>query len=285
MPLFKKKNDSLDRRRAVRQEMPVAQDARKRKINKILIILLIIFIILMAGFIWLLIKNNYFDVQDISIEGVKYDQSIVPVDEKNLLDLAEELRTRKDSFFSGKNSLLAIKEYKIKKEILKQQSFQKIKIIRRFPHRLVVKYWEIQPMAILQPYGDFSYCLDPVIGFAALHQTPQTTSLPIIIDHTVLPLNKNFFDLMSQLINKINALSVNPGIKIKIAQIDYRNNILQIKITTNEDWQIYLLGDSTLNYQIYKLQEGLTKYIEDRSELEYLDLRFKDAIYYKEKNT
>jgi len=281
MPLFKKKNNPPEHQSAIRHEMIVARQSKKKKINKILIILLIIFIILIGGFIWLLIKNNYFDVRDISIEGVKYDQSIVPADEKSLLDLAEKLRTQKDSFFFGKNSLLTIKENKIKKEILKQQAFQRIKIIRRFPHKLIVKYWEIRPIALFQPNGDFSYYLDPVVGFAPIYQKPQPSSLPIIVDHTVLPLNKNFFALISQLVNKINNLSVRPEVKIKIAEIDYLNNILQIKVTTNEDWQIYMLGDSTFNYQIYKLQEGLTKYIEDRSKLEYLDLRFKDAIYIK----
>ncbi len=284
MPLFKKKNNSPEHQSAVRHEMMVARQSKKRKINKVLIIFSIIFIILIGGFIWLLIKNNYFDVREISIKSIKSDQNTVPADEKDLFDLIEKLRVQKDSFFFGKNSLLTIKEDKIEKEVLKQQAFQKIKIIRYFPHQLIIKYWEIMPIALFQPNGDFSYYLDPVIGFVPIYQKPQPSSLPIILDQTVLPLNKNFFSLISQLVNDIASLSVRPEVKIKIAEIDYLNNILQIKITTNEDWQIYMLGDSTFNYQIYKLQESLTKYIEDRSKLEYLDLRFKDAIYIKEKN-
>ena len=68
---------------------------------------------------------------------------------------------------------------------------------------------------------------------------------------------------------------------VKLSNID---DIFDVNITTTEGWQIFINSEADFSQQLSNLPMLLQKEIEDKSDLEYIDLRYGAKTFYKFKS-
>jgi len=69
---------------------------------------------------------------------------------------------------------------------------------------------------------------------------------------------------------------------IKLSHID---NVFEAQLTTIEGWQILINSEADFEKQLNNLLLTLQEEIEDRAELENIDLRYEERIFYKLKSS
>lgn len=261
-------------------------EGRNQKKSIFLRILFYLFLLAFLGTVfYILFFSPFIKISSIEIIGNEYiEQELI----------AEEINPEiSGKYFNyvDKNNLLLFRAGKIKKEILERfKVIKEIEIKRKFPHSLKINILERKPQMIicsqnecfiLDENGEAYENIDPS------SEEAQKNNFPILIDESGKDINFSDIVLDKPFMNYFL------GAKEKIPEMfdleierDARTPSLisgDIKMKTKEGWGIYLNKKIELERELEMLRAVLENKItnEQRRELEYIDLRIGNKIYYK----
>jgi len=154
---------------------------------------------------------------------------------------------------------------------------------------LEINLQEAQPLAILKILGDSQpYYINKRGGVikasVAIISTELENSLsPIFYDQSEINTKDELYaNFLEKLLVFVQSDTLSQGeVYIQGVIFDNIGNIFDAQITTKEGWQIFINSEVDLEKQLISLLQILEEKIKDRSNLEYIDLRFGAKMFYK----
>lgn len=261
-------------------------DEKKRKISiKFIIFGAVILLIVIIGALFFL-QNKYLIIKNISVHRLDSNN------DNNYLILEQEIKDKisrecnnRFLYFFRTNTLLTFNRDKTIKKILNDGRIQGITIELRWPNQLIVNFIEKKPIARLTMMGDKDYFLD-YLGqiIEPADDVLPLLSLPVVYDKTNLKWQsapiKEAVNLATSLFQRSVQLN---NLIFNHLEFNTDSGILTIKAQTNQGWFIYFLADASIKEQIQRLKLVLEQQLaNDKIEnIQYIDLRFGDKIYYQ----
>lgn len=281
-------HSSLTRRAGAarkRQSREYFTQRRSLRIKLFLLILLIVFILALIAYF--LFFSRFFRIQNINVSKIT-DYGLIS--EQELKEMATPLINKKFLIFSQKN--IFVFRTKALQQIMDNDSRIEIfNVEKDLPQTLNIKIAEAKPVALLISLGNNKNCylnsqgqLIYAQNFTTLKEE-KTPLLPVFYDQTDVNLtDPEYVKLFKSVLDliKCDILSQN-NIKAELVKISEKAGIFEVEITTNEQWRILINSEVNFDQQISNLELILKEKIEDRNNLEYIDLRFGDyqRIYFK----
>jgi len=245
----------------------------KNRFFRLFILFLIFFIIIF----YLVCFYSFFQIKNIEISG---NQKISTQDLKNL---AENNLSKKILFLPSK-SIFLVDLNKIEKEILdKFPPIKKVYFEKKFPDKLTILINERQPAAILEENEKYYFIDNEGILFEEITEKGSwliiknsTSSQEVKLGEKILEQEK-----LSDILEIKSGLK-DLDIKVEFAEIV---NEKRVDVRTLDGWSIYFNLEDDISQQIFYLKTVLKEKIspEERRNLEYVDLRFGNQIYYRER--
>lgn len=244
-------------------------------------ILAIFFVLLAAYFLF------FFDTFKI--------KKVIIVNSQNLFDeeieenVNQNISSARFLIFPG-NNIFLVNKSKIRNNLKKKfDCLERVDASRIFPNVLKVKVYEIEPRAFWQKSSDKIYLVDKN-GVVYSEFNPQRRiekNLPKIIDLSNRDVKISDNVLRPEQINFIYWLYDElPKNGMKIADFAIPGQLIdEIRVITEDGWQIYFNSQKDAGLQIEHLKIVLNGEIKERKkDLEYVDLRAETIVYYKFKS-
>ena len=238
----------------------------------------ILILVILSGVFYLVSFSNFFQVKRTEISGNQR------VPSENLENILKEEIEQEILFLSSK-SIFLVNFNKIRERLLTEfPQIAKVDLKRNFPDKILVQIKERKPMAIFcQPQPEENCVLIDeegiIIEQVSIKDLPKLAKIMGNIDSPRLGekvIEKNY---LASILEIQRELTLNQKIEIK------KFIPLEGKLTvyTLENWQIFFdpwgdILDQILNLTIL-LKEKIPP--ENRRNLEYIDLRFGDRVYFK----
>lgn len=248
----------------------------------------ILFLVIIAagGFFYFIFYSSYFSIKNIKISGLE------KINESEIRDIINAQINSRRIFIFKQSNIFIFDENLIKNKIDGKYALNFLKVEKGLPGNLNFEIQEKTPIIIWKT-GDKYYSVDKdgiIIreipeGESQNNEIDQPESkMAVVFDEnnedvtikeTVLTI-----EAVQAVVKSQNSLFGMTGLSISNFRTTKRGET--IKGLTNEGWETYFSATSDLNAQIEKLKSFLgEKKPEDRQNLEYVDLRFPDRIYYK----
>jgi cell division septal protein FtsQ len=217
---------------------------------------------------------SFFQIKEIEISG---NQKVSTEDIRNSV----EANIPKKILLFNSRSIFLVNLEKIEKELL--GSFSQINMVifdRNFPRKLIISIEERKPVAIAEKGGDDFFLDDKGIIFEEVF---ERSSWLVIKDQDFnqVELGERMIEEEKlTLILEIKSELKESGIRINLAEVI---NHQRVNVKTLEGWEIYFNLEDDIAQQVFNLITVLKEKIpsEKRGNLEYIDLRFGNQIYYK----
>ena len=253
--------------------------------------ILFLFLMIILSAFYVFIFYSGLQVKNIIISGNEKTQSndiekfVFKSIDKKFLDVGAFKLTSKNIFLVNSDNLT--------KQILEKfPIIEKLKIDKKLPQTLILGVQERKPLGIFcnsslaDKLVDKEECFlidENGVIFEPLSQVPKNVTVvrQALGEKNVFTGEEVIAKSIMSAISKIkNSLKDNFQIDVEEALV---SNPFKIKVITNENWEIYFDLDSDINLQIAKMNLILKDEIsaENRKNLQYIDLRFKDRAYYK----
>jgi len=254
---------------------------KERRLLRIKRIILIFFSVLFLGFLtYIVFFSSIFKIKNIKINKIiSYE-----------LMSDEEIEASLQNFIDqSHNNLIFLKCADWQREISNDSRLEFLNIRKKWPNSVEINLQETQPLAILKVLGDNQpYYLNKRGGvirasLAIISSELENSLSPIFYDqskiNTKSKLYANFLEKLLTFVQS-DVLSQN---NIYIQRVDFNNigNIFDAQITTKKGWQIFVNSEVDLEKQLISLLQILEEEIENRDDLEYIDLRFGTKMFYK----
>ncbi len=278
-------------RRSQSRKMVFKKKNRRFKI----IIISLIFLIFVFLIIYFLFFSKYFKINNIEIKKTE-DYNLT-----SDLELKQEifLLLTKKRFIFPQNSILAFNSKNLAKIMNNDSRYDEFYIEKKLPHTLIIKIKESKPIAFLISFGNYqNYYLNEQGKTILMSQndefftTPENREIeiqerekdfPIFYDQTEINLDsEKYQNLLKSVITFINdPVFQKNNLKAEIIKITEKGGIFEITIKTNEKWEIFINSESDFEKQAINLNLILEEKIKQRTDLEYIDLRFGEKIFYQ----
>jgi len=250
----------------------------------------LLILIFLSSTFYLLFFSKIFQVKEINIAGLQQ------VSEEQLNLLGEGKLENKILFFPTR-SIFLVNLNKIREDILKKfPQIGKINFKRKFPDTLEILIEEKKPVAIFcqahlsftpENFGgqaDECFLLDNT-GII-FEQTDQKEGFPKIIGgEPIEPLTLGKKIVEKDYLESILEFQRELGENLKIDVKEFILGEGKLTALTFEGWQIYFDLTGNISEQILNLDLVLKEKIspENRGNLQYIDLRFGNRVYFKYK--
>ncbi len=180
-------------------------------------------------------------------------------------------------FFLNKADLT----YVVKKEL---PLVDEIEFQRKLPNILKVKIKERNSAFIWQTRNKYYYV--DRNGYAYLgisKQEHKDSKLITLKDQAKLDVELGDKVVTSNFVDFIKVLTIDfePKVKVPIQEIVLPLTTMEIRVITTEGWQAYFDTARPANAQIKRLTLVLKQIIKPREQLQYIDLRLNDRVFYK----
>lgn len=233
----------------------------------------VVLIVVVLGFVtWLFLFASFLQADNIIISGNK------EIKTENIKSIAEK--------FANKNIFL-VNTKNIQKEILNNfPEIKQVEVKKNYFKTLAVRVEERSPVAIFCVTENSASC-SFVDGDGIIFKQAETTNDFVIVRSQTMPsdlvLGKQVLDknILDAILKTQKTLKENYGVVVTTAVIQ---NETRLNVKTSENWQVYFnIENNNINSQIEKINLLLKNeiQIQDRQKLQYIDLRFKDRVYYK----
>ncbi len=283
------KSPSLNRRvRVARNKQSRAYFAKKR-VLRLKIYLSIILILILSGFVvYFLFFSNYSEIKDIRISKITDYQLI---SEQELTEMIDPLIKKRGLIFSQKH-ILIFKTDDLREIMTNDSRINVFDIEKDWPSTLIIKIAESKPVASLISFANNKNCYLNSKGQVIYASTDidfttpdeaEKEILPVFYDKTEVNLTDlAYVELLKSVLGLINCdiLSQN-RIKADLVNILEKGGVFEVEIITQEKWRILINSEADFDQQINNLNLILKQEIEDRNDLEHIDLRFGERIFYK----
>ena len=217
-----------------------------------------------------------FQIKEIQVKGNQ------KVKTENIENLAEIYLPKKIIFWNSRSIFLVDLE-RIDKEILSYfPQIGEVSSQRRFPDELIISVKERTPIGIIKKDDDYFFINKEGVIFEKVDDQkdqwpeiiPPEADKNLKIGETII--EKNLISRVAEIEKELRKKEISLcSIKIVSSQ---RANVL-----TQEGWEIYFNLDDDISKQVFNLDLVLKEKIppQKRKNLEYIDLRFGNQIFYK----
>jgi cell division septal protein FtsQ len=237
-----------------------------------------------GGIIYSLFFSGFLAVNQIEINGLN------ELDRKNIDEVVNSKIEGKYLKMIDKNNLLLVSNRTVENELLKRfVKIENVRIIKKFPHGLIVNIEERESSMVLCPIED---CF--MIDKAGISFSKVDYSLPEIRENKLVWLR----DLSDKAVNIGSETLSSEYLKFILAIEDKMKSELDISMEKNyetpsrvsadirgktqDGWKIYFNENIDLQKEINMLGIVLSEKIGDRrQDLDYIDLRADNKVYYK----
>lgn len=256
----------------------------KRKAKRKLKVLFFggLFFCLILGLVYFLIFSPYFKIKNITIKGTE------KISQDEILNLTNQVLNGSYLKIIPQNSLILFPEQKLK-ELLKEKIpvIKEVRIIKKIPFSLTIEIKEREKVIVycgemkcfyLDEDG-FAFEEAPEI-YGGLNLTLKDNSKREVKIKEVA-INKDLVSFLSQIKEFLEKFL---SLTLLNFQIDFYPS-RDLTAITSEGWQIFFNSSGDPKAQVQALQMVLEEKIkEQRNQLEYIDLRMANRIYYKLRN-
>ena len=232
--------------------------SRRRRLKRLIFLFVILSLVVIFG---LVVINRQLDfaIKYVEVQGAQQ------TNQQQVLELAQEQMTQKRFWFWSQGNLLFFSQRQLIKTLLAQYPLERVGLNKKFPQTLVIKIKE-KPLAAVWLAEGQRYYLDS-LGVAT-GVVGENSNL-VIEPETV-----SFIGALDQLIKSRADFEVSHYVLTSPAAED-------ITLVTKDGWEVYFsLQDSAVN-QANKLILILQKRVADRSQLQYIDLRYGEKVFYQ----
>jgi len=289
------KSPSLNRRIQIARNKQSRSYFVQRRHLRLKIYFYIILILLISGLIvYFLFFSNYSGIKDIKISKIT-DYKLIS--EQELTEMIDPLIKKRGLIFSQKH-ILIFKTDDLKEIMTNDSRINVFSVEKDWPNTLIIKIAESKPVASLISFannknsylnsqGQVIYASTNV-DFTTPNEAKKNENeaknevLPIFYDKTEVNLTDlGYVELLKNVLGLINCdiLSQNE-IKAELVNITEKGSIFEVEIITHEKWRILINSEADFDQQIDNLTLILKQKIEDRNNLEHIDLRFGEIIWY-----
>lgn len=219
--------------------------------------------------------HSFFQIKEVEISGNQ------KVSSENIKSSVEINLPRK-ILLSNSKSIFLIDLKKVEESILRKfPQVNRVNFDRDFPSKLIILIEEKKPVAILEK-GEDSYFLDQ--EGVIFEKVLEKRAWLIIKDPNLnqdIGLGEGVIERgkLSQILEIQSELK---ELKIEISLAEIVNQ-QRVNVRTLEGWDIYFNLEDDISRQVFNLDLVLKEKIssEQRGNLEYVDLRFGNQVYYK----
>ncbi|MFC1686320.1 cell division protein FtsQ/DivIB [Patescibacteria group bacterium] len=220
-----------------------------------------------------------FVIDDITVVGNYHlsPEEVKEATEEILLENSSFIFPVGHIFFLNKDDL----RYDLQKKLplVNEVSFD-----RQLPDVFKVKVKERTPAFVWKSKNKYYY-IDPD-GYAYLElkkNEVKSTNLTVLEDRANVRVDLGGKVVTSSFVDFVNNLVVNftPKTKVKIEEIILPETTLEIRVQTSEGWQAYFDTTRSAKVQLNRLSLALKQITKPRKQLEYIDLRLNDRLFYK----
>lgn len=236
--------------------------------------------ILFGGIFYFASFSRFFQVEGSEISGNE------KVSSESLENILNKEIGKKILFFSSK-SIFLVNLSKIKERILQEfPQIANVNLKRNFPNKISIQIEERKPVAIFCQAEQEENCFlideEGVIIDSVIIINSENLKLTKIIGDIESPdlgtkvIERNYLDSILEIQRK---LSENQKLEIE----EFIPSRKKLTVRTSENWQIFFDPSGDISDQILNLTILLKEKIppENRGNLEYIDLRFENKIYFK----
>jgi cell division septal protein FtsQ len=212
-------------------------------------------------------------------------------------DITNEVRADLDGKYAkiiNKNNLFLVRPNKIQSQLTSDfKKIEEVSVTRKFPSTLVVNITERKPTLIFSSDNHYYIVDDSGQAFEEINQDSsdfQNDAWPIFQDDSNAKINLNDTAIDQDLLNFFMSArsKLNDELDIDLDRTSETPNRMSydIRIKTTDGWMIYFDGNLNLDKQIETLKTVLATKIgkDDRPNLEYIDLRSDNKVFYKFKD-
>jgi len=238
---------------------------------------LFLFSFLVAGGIYFFVFFEKFQISKITVLGNgKVQTSAV----EKLISAGIEQRF----WFVSSRSIFLVNPGKISRIILeKYPVIGSVEIKKQYFNALIVNIKERKPFVIFCEKTENCFFLDESsVAFEGVANIVEGFSIVRQFEEKEIVLGKEV--VKKEIMEAISKIQKNfeENLKLKIEEFNISSSE-RLDVKTNENWQVYFSTAFDIDLQITKLNYLLEKELpkENRVELQYIDLRFKDRAYYK----
>ena len=254
---------------------------RKERSNKIKQSILIFFTILFLGFvIYIIFFSSVFKIKNIEINKL--------IDYQLMSD--GEIEGSLENFIDrSNNNLIFLKLTDWQKGIISDSRLESLNIRKKWPNSIEINLEEAQPVAILRILGDNQpYYLNKQGGVIkaslnAISAEIENDLSPIFYDQSKTSTKDEFYvNFLEKLLIFVQSdVLFQNDIHIQRVNLNNIGDIFDAQIVIKEGWQIFINSEVNLEEQLTSLLQILDEEIEDRNNLEYIDLRFGAKMFYR----
>ncbi len=250
-------------------------------------------VVFFVGLIFL--NSSLFAITKIEVRG---NQTVDTAEIKNII--LKQLEENRFFVFSQKG-LIFFSKAAAKEALSKEYFFDQLKIRKRPFHSLIIEISEKESAVILLT-NNFRYYLDEngvalrevknddlliektqtgtevvrqnisIPGFIAVY---DKSNAPVIIGQEAVPKpTANFIFSLNE------TLQERADFQIAYYTMD-KTTSEQLNLTTVEGWQVYFKTTDNLESQVSRLFTTLNQKAGERQQLQYIDLRFGEKVFYK----
>lgn len=245
----------------------------RRKIKAVCFVFLSLFL----AIFYVIYFSSFFQIKKIEISGNQ------KVSSQELISDIEEKLTKKILFFNSKSLFLAEPE-EIENIILKKYPIiEKTDFLKKLPDKLEVLIKERSPVAVFEKDNEYFFIDESGIVFEKIESRRDFLLIKKTESDEKINLGENIIkkEQVSQILKAdLEIKDKTPKVDIDFAQIV---NEQRFNIKTLEGFEIFFDFSKDIPQQVLNLSVVLKEKIspQARRNLEYIDLRFGNQIYYK----
>jgi cell division septal protein FtsQ len=265
--------------------------AASDKINKNIIGKVIYYFALLSfvfAIIYVLFFSHFLTITSIDVSGTQN------VSQQDVLDKINNDLAGKYLNIVDKNNLLLFRSSSVEKQL--KQDFKKINDVsvrKKFPSAITIEIRERNPVLIFSAGGKYFITDDNGQAFEEIDSNSvdfQNSSWPVFTDNSnaKIELYEDVLvpDLLNFFLGARKKLESDLDITLDRSSETPNRMSYDIRMKTTDGWVIYLNGNLDLNKEMDILKTVLDSKIPkaDRPNLEYIDLRSDNKVFYKFKD-
>lgn len=243
-------------------------------------------VIVLAGWAYLFLRSSYFAIARVDVYG---DNEVM---KKAISDSVNLISSGNKWLLLPKNNIYIFPKLEAEEKIKQQLLLEELVITKQYPNSLRVDF-KIKKPAIQMTSEKWLYVLDAAGEVIERRPSDGASSSTLEMAADAMPVlegSKNDLEISSYaiegelaqfIISVFNKLPERTGVAISFFSLP-ADSPSSLKIKTEEGWDIILNMHVGADSQIEKLSALLKERdLPDRRNLNYIDLRFGDRIFYK----
>ena len=273
-------NPYLPRLTARQAKKRVADPVKKKKRKRIFI--LFILLLVLAGLVYLVIYSSLFKITKIVVSGAGKNEIL-----NEIQIIANRETSGRDLYIWPRDNILLLNIDMLGAVIDSQVALDKLEIEKKFLHTLKIEADEKVPQLLWNEGKDYFYIDKNGIVMGAvrfedveydLALINRGTTTQIIVGRKIIKADNIKFinDFLAKVRERIKDWQV---IQVVTPTVDSS----EMSFYTNEGWYFMVKAGGNIEMLVYNLEQLLIQKVDDRSKLEYIDLRIEDRIFYKSK--